>query len=92
MSKLSVRVTSRSTSDGQSYFEGTVTIPGLKAAKLVKQDGCTQYSTASAVRSAAERVATRLGMTTEYETPAPAKAAAKKSARTSGSTGAPNVG
>ncbi len=80
---ISVAVKSRTTS-GKSYYEGTVSINGLQAAKLVKADGSTQYSTAKAVETAAERLATRLGGTlTLAAAKAPAaKQAAKKSAKT----------
>lgn len=58
---LSVRVTNRK-SDVGDYFEGTVSIAGLKPTKLARRsDGSTQFPTKSAVSSAARSLAKSLG-------------------------------
>ena len=58
---LSVRVVSRK-SDAGEYFEGTVSIAGLKPAKLARRsDGSTQFPTKSAVSGAARNLAKSLG-------------------------------
>lgn len=88
---LSVRVTSR-TNDTGAYYEGTVSIVGLKPTKLARRsDGSTQFPTKSAVSGAARNLAKSLGFTdvdvsdatTKAVTPAtaatPKKVAAKKS-------------
>lgn len=86
---LSVRVASRK-SDAGDYYEGTVSITGLKPTKLARRsDGSTQFPTKSAVSGAARNLAKSLGFTdvdvtdaNKTATPATAslkKAAAKKS-------------
>ena len=85
---LSVKVSSRK-SDAGDYYEGTVSIAGLKPTKLARRsDGSTQFPTKSAVSGAARNLAKSLGFTdvdvsdtTKAVTKAaPAvKAAAKKS-------------
>lgn len=84
---LSVRVASRK-SDAGDYYEGTVSIAGLKPTKLARRsDGSTQFPTKSAVSGAARNLAKSLGFTdvdvsdtTKAATPTAAlKKAAKKS-------------
>ena len=81
---LSVRLTSRKT-ETETYFEGTVSIQGLRPTKLARRaDGSTQFSTKSAVSGAARNLARSLGYTdicvTDANAPkTPCKAAAKKS-------------
>jgi hypothetical protein len=79
--QISVSVKSR-TSNGQTHYEGTATIAGLKPSKLSKSDGNTQFTTAGSVRSAAQRLGDRLGLTVSFEEKAQVKQAAKKSVRT----------
>jgi len=58
---LSVKVTNRKTDQGE-FFEGTVSISGLKPTKLArKSDGNTQFPTKSALSSAAKNLAKSLG-------------------------------
>ena len=83
---LSVRVASRKSDSGE-YYEGTVSIAGLKPAKLARRsDGSTQFPTKSAVSGAARNLAKSLGftdvdVTDASKAAAPAvKKAAKKSA------------
>jgi hypothetical protein len=58
---LSVRVASRKTEAGE-YYEGTVSIAGLKPTKLARRsDGSTQFPTKSAVSGAARNLAKSLG-------------------------------
>lgn len=58
---LSVKVTSRK-SDGQEWWEGTVTLDGAKSTKLSrKSDGSTKFTSKSAVQGAAKRFAERYG-------------------------------
>lgn len=60
---LSVRVASRKT-DNNVFYEGTVSIQGLKPTKLArKSDGSTQFPTKSAVSGAARNLAKSLGFT-----------------------------
>jgi hypothetical protein len=83
---LSVRVASRK-SDAGDYYEGTVSIAGLKPTKLARRsDGSTQFPTKSAVSGAARNLAKSLGFTdvdvsdtSKTATPATLKKAAKKS-------------
>jgi hypothetical protein len=72
---------------GEEYFEGTVQLPGLKTAKLVKNDGCTRYSSKSQVVQAARRLSERynLCLTSAEEASTPVRKAAKKSINKSGS-------
>lgn len=80
MSALQVRVTSR-TKDGQETFQGTATIPGLKPTKIVKKkDGCSEFSTVSAVRTSARSIAKTLGFE-GVELDVPVKKAAKRTAK-----------
>lgn len=87
---LSVKVTSRK-SETSSFFEGTVSIQGLKPTKLArKADGSTQFPTKSALSGAARNVAKALGFSDVdmIDTTAPKQAvkkAAKKSAKTASS-------
>jgi hypothetical protein len=84
---LSVRVASRK-SDAGDYYEGTVSITGLKPTKLARRsDGSTQFPTKSAVSGAARNLAKSLGFTdvdvtdaNKTVTPSLKKAAAKKAA------------
>ncbi len=81
-STMKYKVTSRKNKEGAEYFEGTVALNGLKPTKLQKSDGCTQFSTKSAVGAAARSVAKRLGVEAQIEeTAAPARKAAKKSVK-----------
>lgn len=58
---LSVSVVNRK-SDNGDYYEGTVSIAGLKPTKLArKSDGSTQFPTKSAVSGAARNLAKSLG-------------------------------
>jgi hypothetical protein len=60
---LSVRVASRK-SDSGDYYEGTVSIVGLKPTKLARRsDGSTQFPSKSAVNGAARNLAKSLGFT-----------------------------
>lgn len=60
---LSVRVASRKSESGD-YYEGTVSIMGLKPTKLArKSDGSTQFPSKSAVNGAARNLAKSLGFT-----------------------------
>ena len=85
---LSVRVASRK-SDAGDYYEGTVSIAGLKPAKLARRsDGSTQFPTKSAVSGAARNLAKSLGFTDvdvsdTSKTATPATATLKKAAKKS---------
>jgi hypothetical protein len=90
---LSVRLSSRKSGD-QNWYEGTVSITGLKPTKLARRsDGSTQFPTKSAVSGAARNLAKSLGFsdvdvsdsdaakaTTAKKVTTPVKTAAKKSA------------
>jgi hypothetical protein len=59
---LSVKVSSRTNDQGETSFEGTVSIQGLKPTKLVKKsDGASQFPTKSALSGAARNLAKSLG-------------------------------
>lgn len=61
MSELSVVVKEKSKGRDQ-WFEATVSIEGLRPTKLArKSDGCTRFTTRSAVSGAARRLAVSLG-------------------------------
>jgi hypothetical protein len=81
---LEVKVTARK-GDGQEWWEGTVTLDGVKPTKLTrKSDGMTRFTTKSAVQGAARRFAERYGYSgADFGTEAkPAvKKAAKRSAK-----------
>lgn len=82
---LSVRVASRKTETGE-WFEGTVSIAGLKPTKLARRsDGSTQFPTKSAVSGAARNLAKSLGFTdvdvNDSSKTTALKKAAKKSAK-----------
>jgi hypothetical protein len=87
---LKVKVKSKTTTDGQETWEGTVTVPGLKPSKLVrKADGKTEFSSRSAVNQAAKNLGKSLGFEVAFDAPAAKKAAKKsvaKTTRTSTST------
>lgn len=77
---LSVTVSSRK-SDAGDYYEGTVSIVGLKPTKLARRsDGSTQFPTKSAVSGAARNLAKSLGFAAVDVSDATAvkKVAAKK--------------
>lgn len=76
MANVKLKVNARKDKEGKEFFEGTVTLQGLKPAKLQKADGSTKFSTKSSVSSSARSFAKRVGMELETETP-PAKAAKK---------------
>ncbi len=78
---ISITVKSR-TSKGETFYEGTATLAGLRPAKLAKTDGCTHFATARAARSAGERLGARLNMPVSFEGQATVRQAAKKSANT----------
>lgn len=60
---LSVKIASRKSEAGD-YYEGTVSIAGLKPTKLARRsDGNTQFPTKSAVSGAARNLAKALGFT-----------------------------
>lgn len=88
---LSVKVANR-TSGGEEWYEGTVSISGLKPTKLArKSDGSTRFPTRSAVTGAARNLAKALGFSDVEvndgsKAAAPKKAAAKKSVKSSSST------
>jgi len=85
---LSVRVTSRTTTEGERY-EGTIYIKDCRPTKLVRRvDNTTQFPTRSAVLTVARNVAKAHGYsdvnvtnatTTGTTTPSTSKKAAKKS-------------
>tara|TARA_Y100000034_G_C6887359_1_gene407589 strand:- start:1850 stop:2107 length:258 start_codon:yes stop_codon:yes gene_type:complete len=77
MSSLQLKITSKTT-EGKESFQGTVTIPGLKPTKLArKSDGCSCFSSSSAVRTSARSLAKSLGFD-GVDVAAPTKKAAKK--------------
>lgn len=88
---LSVRVASRKSETGE-WYEGTVSIAGLKPTKLARRsDGSTQFPTKSAVSGAARNLAKSLGFTDVdvndgSKTATTLKKAAKKSAKKTTST------
>lgn len=79
--QVEVKVTTK-TAEGQEYFEATVAVPGLKTAKITKQDGTTRFATAASAKAAVVRLAERNNWTTTCADKAPVKQAAKQSART----------
>lgn len=80
---LSVKLASRKSGES-SWYEGTVSIAGLKPTKLARRsDGSTQFPTKSAVSGAARNLAKSLGFS-DVEL-ADSAAAAKKSATKSAS-------
>lgn len=81
---LSVKVVGRKTDSGE-YYEGTVSITGLKPTKLARRsDGSTQFPSKSAVSGAARNLAKALGFADVdvTDTTVPKKVAAKTSAKT----------
>lgn len=92
---LSVKVSSRK-NDGQEFWEGSVTLDGVKATKLArKSDGSTRFTSKSAVQGAAKRFADRYGYSdVDFGEKTEAKAvkkAAKKSVKTKATPPAPTV-
>lgn len=90
---LSVKVSTRKDESGE-WYEGTVSITGLKPTKLArKSDGSTKFTSKSAVSGAARNLAKSLGFagvdvldSSKPAAAAPKKAAAKKSVKSSEST------
>ncbi len=81
---LNVRISSRS-SNNQTVWQGTATIPGLKPSRIVgKSTNSTEFSTRSAVLTSARNLAKSLGFNgiVEAGTTAQVKSAAKKSVKT----------
>ena len=73
---LNVTIKER-TKGEDTWFEGVVTLPGLKPTKLVrKSDQSVRFGSTSAVRTSARNLAKQFGYTAEVE--APTKKAAKK--------------
>jgi hypothetical protein len=61
MSQLKVKVSSKM-KEGREQFSGTVEIPGLQKTKIArKKDGCTEFTTPSALKSTAQSLAKSLG-------------------------------
>lgn len=90
---LSVRLASRKTEAGE-YFEGTVSIAGLKPTKLARRsDGSTQFPTRSAVSGAARNLAKSLGFADVEVNDAskPVKAQAAKAKAKTATTKTPSV-
>jgi len=80
---LSVRVASRKSETGE-WYEGTVSIAGLKPTKLARRsDGSTQFPTKSAVSGAARNLAKSLGFTDVDVSDSSKTAAVKKAAKKS---------
>lgn len=82
---LSVKVASRKSETGE-WYEGTVSIAGLKPTKLARRsDGSTQFPTKSAVSGAARNLAKSLGFSdvdlADSSKPALKKAAKKSSVK-----------
>ena len=94
MTTLNVRVQARTDkATGQEYFEGTVTVPGLMPTKLVKNDGCTRYTSRSQVTQAASRLGQKLLAGVQFDDNVEAmRQAAKKSVKKSTKTKACNGG
>lgn len=96
---LSVKVATRKDESGE-WYEGTVSIVGLKPTKLArKSDGSTKFTSRSAVSGAARNLAKALGFAgvdvlDGSKAVAPKKAAAKKSvkSKSSDSTWTPSSG
>lgn len=92
MSTLNAKVTSKAT-DGEEFWEGTVSIPGLKPTKVTRADGTTKFNNRSTLLSALRNRAKSLGFESvdygQNEEAAPARKAAKKTARTASSTSEP---
>ena len=83
---LSVKVSGR-VENGSSWWEGTVSIAGLKPTKLSrKSDGSTRFTSRSALVGAARNLAKSLGFSdvdmNDGTKSAAKKVAAKKSAQT----------
>ena len=79
---LSVKVASRKSETGE-WYEGTVSIAGLKPTKLARRsDGSTQFPTKSAVSGAARNLAKSLGFT-DVDVNDSSKTALKKAAKKS---------
>lgn len=77
--ELQVKVSERQEGD-QTWYEGTVSICGLKPTKLArKSDGSTKFATRSSLTGAARTLAASLGYQ-GVATPEPKRIAAKKSA------------
>ena len=81
MSTTTLNVTVKpKTSKGNSGWEGTVALPGLKPTKLARKDGNTLFPTTGALKTVARSVGKRFNLDVEYTEPA--KKAAKKSVKT----------
>lgn len=78
--ELQVKVSERQEGT-QTWYEGTVSICGLKPTKLArKSDGSTKFATRSSVTGAARTLATSLGYQGVAAPEQPKRVAAKKSA------------
>jgi hypothetical protein len=82
MSNLSVKVSQR-TKAGKTFFEGTVSIPGVRPTKLAKRDQTTQFSNRSGVLTAARNFAKKFGFSgVDTGEGSQTQRAAKKTVRT----------
>lgn len=92
MSILNVKIVSK-TDDSAEYWEGTVSVPGLKPTKVTKSDGTTRFNSRSTLLSAVRNRAKSLGFEGvdygENAEVATARKAAKKTARTAGTSDSP---
>ena len=78
--ELQVKVSERQEGD-QTWYEGTVSICGLKPTKLArKSDGSTKFATRSSLTGAARTLAANLGYQGVAAPEQPKRIAAKKSA------------
>lgn len=89
---LSVKLASRKSGE-TSWYEGTVSIVGLKPTKLARRsDGSTAFPTKAAVSGAARNLAKSLGFSdvdladSDVSTKKSSKTASKKSATTAATT------
>lgn len=83
---LSVKLASRKSGE-TSWYEGTVSIVGLKPTKLARRsDGSTQFPTKSAVSGAARNLAKSLGFADVDVADSVAPKAAKKSVKSAKKT------
>lgn len=89
MNTLNLKINAKKR-DGQEYFEGTVSLPGLKATKLMRSDGTTEFASRANVSSAARNVAKKLNL--EVATDQPVKKAAKKTAKGKSECSSPCTG
>lgn len=82
MTNVNLKVKAGKDKEGKEYFEGTLSLTGVKPTKLTKGDGCTHFANKAGLLNAARNWAKKLNLELVTEE---AKTEVKKAAKKSNS-------